>query len=756
VYIGVDGIRPAIAEGQRVVRRSKGLWAAACAFYALGALCGCSFVAVANGLPEGRAYELVSPLDKGGNEAGASKGNVQFATAAADGERVVYGTSGPVGSGPTGIGPTYAVSERTAVGWQTRGALPRGVGSLSAVEDAPLQRFYPSPNLADYAFATLGPYVTGGGDQKKSPNLYLTGEDTAVEPSWVSQPTVSSPFPALGQGRNKLPAPAGPPTNGGRLYFTYYGTLVPEDAGRAVLLEEGEEAWGFYESNEGRLAYAGRLPDGSVDAHGAVPAATGERSEKDTPDFFANQVSDDGSRAFFVSPDPQSSHPPGDPVELYVREGGERTVLVSRNTLEGDTPAAGYEGPEGGTTGVTPVHTPAVRSGGNGEQDSYVYALPDGSRAYFESKDKLATSATGGAPTGAGPWTYEFNLETNALTYLPGVDGRILASSQDGSRFIFIKYSEEAPGERSPGALYISSGGNAAKVAELPAPPFNATTHDTMIVSPVRATPDGSVFVFETDSPIPGARNSDGSEPANNGEGYEQIYRYEAGNEAPWCLSCPPKGTTPNGNANLSSDDHLQEAEYETSAGLVVGNRGLTADGGQVFFDTPESLVASDSNGVRDAYQWAGGRLHLVSSGTGSQPSFFLDNSESGRDVFFATSESLTAEDTDGGYDVYDARIAGGFPHAPAAGECGDGCQGPPSLAPTFPSPASAIFSGAGNVSPAAPASARKLPTRAEKLARALRACRKGRKNRRRVCETQARRKYGSARRAKTKTRRAS
>jgi hypothetical protein len=70
--------------------------------------------------------------------------------------------------------------------------------------------------------------------------------------------------------------------------------------------------------------------------------------------------------------------------------------------------------------------------------------------------------------------------------------------------------------------------------------------------------------------------------------------------------------------------------------------------------------------------------------------------------VFFATTDSLVAGDTDGAYDVYDARI----PHpgdvlAPAAVPCeGSVCQGPPNVPSPLTSPASATFSGLGNPVP--------------------------------------------------------
>src|SRR5260370_37038208 len=59
------------------------------------------------------------------------------------------------------------------------------------------------------------------------------------------------------------------------------------------------------------------------------------------------------------------------------------------------------------------------------------------------------------------------------------------------------------------------------------------------------------------------------------------------------------------------------------------------SDAGQVFFESTESLVLADRNGQRDVYQYEAGSPHLVSSGTSEAPSYFMDATPSGSDVFF-------------------------------------------------------------------------------------------------------------------------
>ena len=75
------------------------------------------------------------------------------------------------------------------------------------------------------------------------------------------------------------------------------------------------------------------LPDGSLDPFGAVPAASGHGRG----DRRQSGIGRRRRRAFFVSPDPAScgngNNCAVDPPELYVRENGEKTVLVSQDTL---------------------------------------------------------------------------------------------------------------------------------------------------------------------------------------------------------------------------------------------------------------------------------------------------------------------------------------------------------------------------------------------------------------------------------------
>ena len=517
---------------------------------------------------------------------------------------------------------------------------------------------------------------------------YLSGPDPFLPALWLDRPEIPNPIASC---PSSTFAVGGTP-DFSTVYFTSPGPLLPEDASRIG-------GGGFYEDSGGILREAGVLPDGSLSPFGASSAALPREGVGASE---GNGISADGSRAFFVSPDPASCEQNGgqnnctvDPPELYVREEGARSVLVSQDTLlpdVGGLPAPAPDGLNPTNTTLAPNHRAFV--------SGYVFASPDGSQAFFQSEDQLTSNAPAGPPGNTSPKTYDFDVDTGTLTYLPGVVGKIVATDTDGSSLAFVN-STVSPAELdlwSAGA----TGGTVTPITQIP----------EAGVSETRMSSDGSVVVFGTRSRLSSSFNSGG---------FEQIYRYDALSNTLGCVSCAPAGVTPTGPALMSEFRALQYEE-ELSPGLEVGETGVieprsvSSDGDRIFFDTPAPLVPQATNsdsGVRDVYEWENGVVYLISSGRSTHNSYFLDNSENGDDVFFATNEGLVPGDTDGAYDVYDARVPQpGDNPPPAAVPCeGSACQGPPSVASPLAAPASATFSGLGNIAPE-PAPAPFAPTK--------------------------------------------
>lgn len=150
-------------------------------------------------------------------------------------------------------------------------------------------------------------------------------------------------------------------------------------------------------------------------------------------------------------------------------------------------------------------------------------------------------------------------------------------------------------------------------------------------------------------------------------------------------------------------------------------------------------------------YEWYRGQVSLLA--TGEVEAIDMGGPD-GRDVFIKTYQQLAPQDTDFTSDLYDLRTGGGFPAPASAAEpCNPevSCQSEALVAPAGSTPASSVFSGPGNdllaslpaVKPRTTAS--KPLDRAQKLAKALKACRSKSKRKQAACIKQAEKRYGKS-----------
>jgi hypothetical protein len=333
---------------------------------------------------------------------------------------------------------------------------------------------------------------------------------------------------------------------------------------------------------------------------------------------------------------------------------------------------------------------------------------------------------------------YRYDVGTGELTDLvvdnADVDGAdvqgVLGASQDGSHVYFAANGDlDGAGPATPGDcvgsvdnasgncnLYLwheEGGGEEIEfIARLDvkegvvegdagnwvASPVNQTFGNSFQKTS-RVSPDGRTLLFRSREKLGDYEN----------EGVSQFYRYRVG-EGLSCVSCNPTGAPPSGIPTLASLE--PEALIPAISYSSVASRNLSADGERVFFETTDALVGADANG-QDVYQWEAegsgscasataddGCLYLLSSGKGTEPSFFADASASGDDAFIFTSDPLVGQDTDELRDVYDVRVGGGLDSQnPVPAEIceGEGCK--PGISPPPPSQSagSASFSGPPN-----------------------------------------------------------
>jgi Tol biopolymer transport system component len=254
-----------------------------------------------------------------------------------------------------------------------------------------------------------------------------------------------------------------------------------------------------------------------------------------------------------------------------------------------------------------------------------------------------------------------------------------------------------------------------------------------------QVTPDGRYLIFDTYAHLVG-------DDANAGQA---VYRYDFNTgELTW-ISHGAAGVSPTEegmNATVAIKPSTSALPSANDA-----NRAIAEDGSYVVFSTSERLQASDVNGAPNVYLWHDGAVSMISDGHDPAGASYPVISASGADVFFETREQLVGQDTDTLADIYDARIGGGFPAPTPEPSCsGESCQGTPSGPHSLGGSGTSSFTGGGNLTPGStafppPEEPKAKPlTRAQKLAKALKQCKKDKSKKKRTsCEKEARKKYG-------------
>jgi hypothetical protein len=272
---------------------------------------------------------------------------------------------------------------------------------------------------------------------------------------------------------------------------------------------------------------------------------------------------------------------------------------------------------------------------------------------------------------------------------------------------------------------------------------------------PFETTPDGRLLAFVS------ARHLTGSEDTST---VGQVFEYDAQTEALLRVSVGQRSAAfPGGYGDNGNTTNKEEApkivkapEYEAQMLPTNAASNLSlSENGAVVFSSMDRLTPLAVQGRENIYQYRAGNVYLVSPGSEAVPieapddSRLLGTDQTGRDVFFLSNESLVPQDNNTQSDWYDAREGGGFPGPPSPTGCtGDACQGALSATPFLPSEGgSAATAGGGNL--AAPVSKAvvkpRVLTRAQKLIKALKACKRKPKKQRAACEKQARKQYAPA-----------
>jgi hypothetical protein len=712
---------------------------------------GCSNEAIreaqhATLLPDCRAYEMVSPPDKNGADIMADTGRTRIAldgSAASFPSLVAFGDA--IG---TNVATDY-LSVRGADGWATHAITPRQDPDTATSDFFGIESEYDgafSDDLSKGAFVGMSP-VTPDPDVANVTNMYLRS-DLRTPGSGFYQllsacplcASTSSPLPPLpgtilGGGAPRF---VGASADFGHVIFESQQALTSEYPGGCSNLEDIFGCPGkLYEWDHGTVRLAGILPDSACGSPPCVPAAgsqagQGAGSFQFHFMFTPHMISADGSRTFFTVPDsPQSLSG-----ALYMRVN--HTTTVQLNASERTPPIPGSQSAK------------------------YWDATSDGSRVLFTTGDAL----TNDAPANGDRKLYMYDAskpdsDPHNLTFVsvdhepadPADVETVLGVSADGRYVYFAAAGQLVAGQPVLGTtrgIYAWHDGITRYIASMGGFPDSledATTTDQFFYSPTaRVTPDGLHMIFSSSQPGLGPTGYDQGHCADAiSPGCREFYLYSYASQRLTCVSCNPSGAPATASALTAVRTNVGGAVSSTAQ-----THPLSDDGRHVFFGTAEALAPGDVNGKADVYEYdvSSGAARLITTGTDLSDSFFMGATPSGSDVFFLTRAQLTGGDQDGNYDMYDARIGGGLVEPAASSPCsGDSCQGTQDAEPPPIGSGSALVTGAGNLAPpgaVAPQPPPKGIANAQRLAKALKACRtKHNKRKRAACERTARKRYG-------------
>jgi hypothetical protein len=687
-------------------------WRSAARVLANAMVCGvCALVAMGGGvpataaaatLPDGRAYELVSSPDKNGADILVDSMRTR---AASDGSAIAFPSLGVFGDAVgTGVATDYlsvrgSDPDPGTNGWATHAITPpQNPLSFNGVLTAdPLYVGDFSPDLDRGVFRAWSP-VTDVPDVAETANLYVR-TDLRSAGTGAYQLVTTCPLCA---GTSPLPPISDPSQTpwyaGASSDFTHVAFESKVNLTTDAPAQFGPRA---YEWDAGQLRFVGYIPsDPDTSCGGSGPACVAVSASLPgqgvgtvtSPSRPVNVVSSDGSRVFFTVPTDGSGgvFPFTRTGRIYVRTAGTTTDEITASER---------------------------RASDSYQVSNYWGAAVDGSRAFFTTGRAL----TDDAPIDGDTKLYMYDTTKPAsddhnLTLL-NVDGepadssngvgQVMVVSDDGRYVYFIASGQLVSGEPLLDVnrgFYMWHDGEIAFIGVMvtPEPPSEiATTDGAYQLSPpqVRTTPDGRYLLLSSHDgsgfSLGYDHGSSCTETTNRG--CREFYVYSAETETLACASCDPGRVPP------TTDAATGVRPLGSAATAWHLNRALTADGSRVFFTTGEPLVPQDTNGKNDAYQYdvPSGQLHLITSGRDPFNSYFMDASADGSDVFILTRERLVGWDVDASYDMYDARVGGGFPEPPpAVARCsGPACQGaagPPQ--PGTPRMGTNVLDGAGDL----------------------------------------------------------
>ncbi len=679
------------------------------------------------GVLDGRAWELVSPPDKHGVSLEALTGEGGAIQAAEDGGGLAYIAKAPIDTEPAGnrsIADTELLATRTGPGvWSTKDI-------ATAHEDVTGLR---TGELSEYKLFSSDLSVGLLEPSGSTPLTTQSSEPRASERTPYRREADGSYVPLVHPGNVPAGTKFGGKLNGSAGEVNDVKLITGTPDARHVILRStvaltpglvSGTNHNLFEWSGGTLQLVSILPDNTT-----ADADLGQPGGSENERVVRNAVSSDGTRVFFAAGG-----------ALFVRD------VVRGETVQVDAPEAGASGSPGGgrfqlanRDGSRVFFTDLERL----TIDST--ALSPGKSDLYMCEVKIVLGKL------------SCKLKDLTVDQNPGEAAEVLGSvigADDVGRYVYFA----ANGALAAGAVHGKCGTQeshslvTSRLCNLYVrDTVSETTRLVAVVSEAdepdwanaeggsgadlgaltgRVSGSGRWFAFMSSRrPASGFDNRD----VGSGVGAQEVFLFDRlSGGPPVCVSCASSGARPVAQFDLGVFPGLLVDRPllwggQWLAGSIPGwtrvARGgalyqsrFLSDEGRLFFNSPVGLVSGDANGKQDVYEYepagvggcgvVSGCVGLVSSGASSEESAFLDASVSGNDVFFMTAARLTGLDTDSAFDVYDAHVCSagspcpsGVVGVPPACSTADSCRVAPAPQPgIFGAPASATFSGVGNV----------------------------------------------------------
>ncbi len=759
-----------------------------------------TFTTAPTTLADNRAWEMVSPADKNGVGIESLPKEGGLIQASEDGNSISYITTGPSESEPEGNrSPAFTqnlarriVNSKGAPEWSSEEIAIHGPERAPGVAPGKQQEYlYFSPDLTQALVEPVGRFQQSEpvlAPEASEKTIYIRDNPKCLESiATCYQPLVTNANDTA-QPRKPFGGRNGEPATGLRflgatseLEHVVLSSEVPLTS-EATAQERNLYEWS---KATGQLQLVNVLPESRSAPLAAITLGTGEMRR--------DAISSDGSHVVWTAEEKTVTHVSP---HLYTRD------MSTGTTRQVDAPKAGAELGEheqvefqsasanGSRVFFTDEQrlTPESSSPDIAEKtDLYVYEVGSG-------KLTDLTHARSGEPAGVQGLVLGNSAEGTIAYFV--ADGVLSENENAYHEKATPGRCVQAQGERIPGAtcnLYVVRYNGStweapsfiARLSNQDFPDWGAISRQDLGEVSASVSPNGRYLAFMSQRSLTGYDNQ-AINPAAGGARAEEVYLYDDEAHTFTCASCKATGERPNAVLDTKESgeglglvvDRPEAWENVWLAGSIPGSTQIEgqeaqyqsrylANTGRLYFDSADALVPADENGKEDVYeleqagegtcQNASGCVNLLSSGTSAQESAFIDANTSGSDVFFVTSAQLVPSDKDTNFDVYDARVCTSSSpcvksetSTVVSCESSEACKGPSTSGPAYGTPATAVPSGSGNLPPQGgvlPTKALKsVPklTRAQKLAKALKACRKLRNKKKRVlCERSARKSYG-------------